>query len=147
MPCVIARCWPTPGRWRTGRRVNHIKGREAWRPLAPAVLASRAAEFFSGCPLPSPYMLFTAQVTSDALRAVTHVDGSARIQTVDADAGHIAAALAALDRDTGMPVVMNTSLNSPGEPIVERPAEALNFFIDHAVDVLYIDGHRVSHET
>ncbi|MCG6871440.1 MAG: hypothetical protein LJE84_04040 [Gammaproteobacteria bacterium] len=135
-----------PGPLDNWRRVNAIKGREAWRPLAPAVLASRAADFFSGCPLPSPYMLFTAQVRGDALAAIKHVDGSARIQTVDAGSGQLASALQTLDTRTGVPVVVNTSLNGPGEPIVERPAEALAFFREHPVDVLYIDGHRISRE-
>lgn len=66
-------------------RLNEIKGREQFRPLAPMVLADRAARIFDG-PLPSPYMLFTRRVRDgwrERILAVTHVDGSARIQTVD----------------------------------------------------------------
>ncbi len=126
------------------RRVNEAKRREQWRPLAPAVLAERAADWFAGCPEDSPYMLFTARVLSRALPAITHVDGSARIQTVDADAGTIYRVLEVLDETTGIPVVMNTSLNGPGEPIVERPGEALAFLDASGIDVLYLDGWRIA---
>src|SRR5581483_6857141 len=66
-------------------RVNTVKGREKWRPFAPAVLADQAAAHFSGMPLPSPYMLFTGDVIDrKALPAISHTDGTARVQTVSA---------------------------------------------------------------
>ena len=67
-------------------RLNDIKGREQFRPVAPMVLAERAHEIFEGGPIPSPYMLFTHRVRPewrDRIPAVVHVDGTARIQTVD----------------------------------------------------------------
>jgi carbamoyltransferase len=124
-------------------RVNRIKGREAWRPLAPAVLAEEAAKWFEAAPLPSPFMLFTARVLSDAIPAATHVDGSARVQTVGPEAGAFRRLLEAFYRITGVPIVLNTSLNGPGEPIVETPADALALFLRQAVDALYMEGIRV----
>lgn len=125
-------------------RVNKIKGREAWRPFAPAVLAAEADKWFRGCPLPSPYMLFTAQVRSERLPAITHADGSARLQTVDASCGEFFRLLEAFFKTTGVPVVLNTSFNGPGEPIVESPADALRFFAGSELDVLYLEGFRVT---
>jgi carbamoyltransferase len=124
--------------------VNRIKGREGWRPFAPAVLEESFADWFSDCPAPAPYMLFTARVRSRRLPAITHVDGTARVQTVAADAGRIHAVLREFEKQTGVPVVMNTSLNGPGEPIVETPAEALAFFERSEADALYLEGWRVS---
>ncbi|MFB8024736.1 MULTISPECIES: carbamoyltransferase [unclassified Streptomyces] len=125
-------------------RVNRVKSREGWRPFAPAVLAEHAADWFGDVPLPSPYMLFNATVRQTGIPAVTHVDGTARIQTVDASAGGYHAAIAAFHRRTGVPVVMNTSLNGPGEPIVERPEEALDLFLKTELDVLYLAGLRIT---
>lgn len=128
------------------RRVNQAKGREQWRPLAPVVLESASREWFDGCPEHSPYMLFTARVKSRQLPAVTHVDGTARIQTVDETTGRIHDLLHAYQDSTGVPVLMNTSLNGPGEPVVETPAEALAFFERSGIDVLYVQGWRISRD-
>jgi carbamoyltransferase len=125
-------------------RVNRIKTRESWRPFAPAVLAEHAADWFRDLPLPSPYMLFNAVVRRADIPAVTHVDGTARIQTVDASAGGYHAVISAFHDRTGVPVVMNTSLNGPGEPIVERPEEALDLFLKTELDVLYLSGLRIT---
>lgn len=130
------------GNW---ERVNKIKGREGWRPFAPAVLKEHAAAHFSDLPLPSPYMLFTGKVRDPAaLPAITHVDGTARVQTVSAETGGYHALLTAFNEMTSCPVVMNTSLNGPREPIVETPDEALRFLLTSACDVLYMGGHRVT---
>ncbi|HWN72154.1 MAG TPA: carbamoyltransferase C-terminal domain-containing protein [Haliangium sp.] len=125
-------------------RVNLLKGREMWRPLAPAVLAEEAGAWFSEAPTPSPYMLFNARVRSSRLPAVTHVDGTARIQTVDPSCGEYYRVIRHFFELTGVPVVMNTSFNGPGEPIVETPAEALRFFMSTELDALYLDGYRVT---
>ena len=124
-------------------RVNRIKGREAWRPFAPAVLADRAAQWFAGLPLPSPHMLFTAQVNSKDIPAITHVDGSSRIQTVDEGCGAFHTLLRRFDALTGVPVILNTSFNGPGEPIVESPEDALRFFLQSDLDALYLQGRRI----
>ncbi|MDN5803055.1 MAG: carbamoyltransferase [Microlunatus sp.] len=122
-------------------RLNDIKGREQFRPVAPMVLADRAEEIFSIGPVPSPYMLFVHQVAPQwrqRLAAVTHVDGTARIQTVDDSHPTLAATLRAFDRRTGVPVVVNTSLNTAGRPIVDSPRDALELFGSTPVDALAI---------
>jgi carbamoyltransferase len=120
-------------------RLNDIKGREQFRPVAPMVLADRAAEIFDG-PLPSPFMLFTQRVRPgwhERIPAVVHVDGTARIQTVEPDAEPLVAQmLEAFERRTGVPVVVNTSLNTAGRPIVDDPRDALECFGSTPVDAL-----------
>ncbi len=129
-----------PGHAKNLDRLNAIKGREQFRPIAPMVLASRAAEIFSGGPLPSPYMIFTHQVSRawrDRLPAVTHVDGSARVQTIDpATEPLVARMLTGFERLTGLPAVVNTSLNTAGRPMVDDPRDALECFGSAPVDVL-----------
>jgi carbamoyltransferase len=120
-------------------RLNDVKGREQFRPVAPMVLDERAAELFDG-PLPSPYMLFTHRVRDgwrERIPAVVHVDGTARIQTVsDTRDPLMAAVLRAFERRTGVPVVVNTSLNTAGRPMVDDPRDALECFGSAPVDAL-----------
>jgi carbamoyltransferase len=120
-------------------RLNDIKGREQFRPVAPMVLADRAPEIFEG-PLPSPFMLFTHRVRPgwrERIPAVVHVDGTARIQTVDPETEPLVARmLEAFERRTGVPVVVNTSLNTAGRPIVDDPRDALECFGSTPVDAL-----------
>jgi carbamoyltransferase len=131
-----------PGFARNLERLNEIKGREQFRPVAPMVLLSRAAEVFDSGPIPSPYMLFTHQVREEwrsRLPAVTHVDGSARAQTVDPAAEPLVARmLSEFESRTGLPAVVNTSLNVAGRPIVDDPRDALECFGSAPVDVLAI---------
>jgi carbamoyltransferase len=128
-----------PGRRANLDRLNAVKGREEFRPVAPMVLAESAGEIFRG-PLPSPYMLFVHDVAPTWRRripAVVHVDGTARAQTVDRAAQPLAAEL--LDgfaARTGLPVVVNTSLNTAGRPMVDDPRDALECFGSAPVDVL-----------
>jgi len=135
-----------PGRRENLERLNDIKGREQFRPVAPLVLAERAAEIFDG-PLPSPYMLFVHDVSAlwrDRIPAVVHVDGTARIQTVDrADEPLLAGLLEAFETRTGLPVLVNTSLNTAGRPMVDTPAEALELFGSAPVDLLVLGPHVV----
>ncbi|MEV6387299.1 carbamoyltransferase family protein [Nocardia xishanensis] len=131
-----------PGRAANLERLNDVKGREQFRPLAPMVLADRASEIFGRGPLPSPYMLFVHDVAPDwraRIPAVTHVDGTARVQTVDsADNPLVARMLAEFDRRTGLPVVVNTSLNTAGRPMVDSPRDALECFGSAPIDLLAI---------
>jgi carbamoyltransferase len=120
-------------------RLNDVKGREQFRPVAPMVLDERAAALFDG-PLPSPYMLFTHRVRDawrERIPAVVHVDGTARIQTVSAARDPLTAAmLRAFERRTGVPVVVNTSLNTAGRPMVDDPRDALECFGSAPIDAL-----------
>jgi carbamoyltransferase len=122
-------------------RLNDIKGREQFRPVAPMVLVDRAGEIFDG-PIPSPYMLFTHRVRpgwAERIPAAVHVDGTARIQTVDRHHEPLVARmLDAFERRTGVPVVINTSLNTAGRPIVDDPRDALECFGSAPVDLLAI---------
>ncbi|MFC0598257.1 carbamoyltransferase family protein [Streptomyces palmae] len=135
-----------PGHSGNLERLNDVKGREQFRPVAPMVLADRAARIFDG-PLPSPYMLFVHQVAAEwreRIPAVVHVDGTARIQTVDAaEEPLVARMLAAFERRTGLPVVVNTSLNTAGRPMVDDPRDALECFGSTPVDLLAIGPFAV----
>ena len=121
-------------------RLNDVKGREQFRPVAPMVLLERAADIFTAGPIPSPHMLFTHEVRPEWRRripAVVHVDGSARIQTIDRrEEPLVAAVLDGVERRTGMPVIVNTSLNTAGRPMVDDPQDALECFGSAPVDVL-----------
>jgi len=148
-----------------------IKFRESFRPFAPSVLADRAGEFFQ---MPrdqaSPYMLLVAPLANDKriepssedqqaeglarrsvvrseVPAVTHVDYSARVQTVDeARHGRYYKLLKAFERKTGCPMIVNTSFNVRGEPIVCTPADAYNCFMATNMDVLVMERF-VLHKT
>jgi carbamoyltransferase len=124
-----------------------IKRREAFRPFAPSV-TERYAETYFDLGGPSPFMLRTCQVRPDAplLPAVTHVDGSARPQTVGAGgAPRFAALLEAFAELTEHPVLLNTSFNVAGEPIVASPVDALLRFGDSDLDALVLGEHIVEH--
>jgi carbamoyltransferase len=135
-----------PGDAETTRRMNDVKGREQFRPIAPMVRAERAGEIFEGV-LPSPYMLFVHQVKPewrDRIPAVVHVDGTARVQTVDTRGEPLVAEmLVEFERLTGLPVVVNTSLNTAGRPMVDTPREAMELFGSAPVDLLAIGPFAV----
>jgi carbamoyltransferase len=138
-----------PGRAANLERLNDVKGREQFRPIAPMVLTERAAEIFTG-PLPSPYMLFVHDVSPrwrDRIPAVVHVDGTARIQTVDRNTEPLLARmLDGFERRTGLPVVVNTSLNTAGRPMVDDPRDALECFGSTPIDILAIGPYIVSRD-
>jgi carbamoyltransferase len=107
---------------------QRVKGREWFRPLAPIVLREVANEIFD-IDGPAPFMQFAADVRPAyrlSLPAVTHVDGTARIQTVEADSTPVLySLLRAFQARTGCPVLLNTSLNGPGQPLAESPQDAI----------------------
>ncbi|CAN0626141.1 carbamoyltransferase [Burkholderia multivorans] len=125
-------------------RMNlQVKRREAFRPFAPCVPAEDAARYFE-LDAPSPYMLRICAVRPEwraRLAAVTHVDGTARPQTVaQPDNPGLHRLLRAFERHTGIAVLLNTSFNVAGEPLVESPADALRGFAGNDVDALLIGG-------
>lgn len=126
------------------RKVNlKIKFRESFRPFAPTVLEERAEEYFD-LRVPSPYMLLVAYVRKDTIPAVTHVDGSARIQTIRrSDNARYYDLIQEFYRISGCPVVINTSFNVRGEPIVESPEDAFACFINTFMDYLVIGNFVV----
>jgi carbamoyltransferase len=123
-------------------RVNlKIKFRESFRPFAPVVLEDHCSEYFD-LDRPSPYMLLVGQVREDkrVIPSVTHVDGSARIQTVSRETNPIFYDLIAeFYRLTGVPVIINTSFNVRGEPIVCTPEDAFRCFMRTNMDFLVMD--------
>ncbi|HEY5244470.1 MAG TPA: carbamoyltransferase C-terminal domain-containing protein, partial [Acidimicrobiales bacterium] len=150
------------------RQMNlKIKFRESFRPFAPAVLLERVHEYFD-LNRPSPYMLFVARIAAaqrlrpttagatgidllsvrrSTIPAVTHVDYSARVQTVgESDNPPFHRLLTAFDKITGCPVLVNTSFNVRGEPIVNTPQEAYACFMRTDIDSLAI-GHFVLGKT
>lgn len=122
-------------------RLNNIKDREDFRPVAPVVLEEAAGEWFEGAGR-SPYMLFIYDVKpdkADRIPAVRHVDGTARIQTItQAQHPRYYALLKAFERRTGVPVLVNTSFNTRGEPIVCTPRDAVESFWTSPLDALVI---------
>lgn len=131
-----------PGKSQNLDRLNAVKGRERFRPVAPMVLAERAAAVFHRGPVPSPYMLFVHDVDEswrDRLPVITHVDGTARIQTVsDEDHPLLADMIRKFEALSGLPVVVNTSLNTAGRPMVDSPRDALECFGSAPIDLLAI---------
>lgn len=121
-------------------RINgSVKYREPWRPLAPAVLAERAHEFFEGA-RPAPYMIVNFDVRPERrheIPAVVHVDGTARIQTVSPESNpRFHRLLRSFEQRTGLPVLLNTSLNSRARPIVCSPRDAISTFYASGLDAL-----------
>jgi carbamoyltransferase len=135
-----------PGDADTTARMNDVKGREQFRPIAPMVRAERFADIFEGV-YPSPYMLFVHRVKpewKDRIPAVVHVDGTARVQTVHTETEPVVAEmLAEFERLTGLPVVVNTSLNTAGRPMVDTPREAMELFGSAPVDLLALGPFAV----
>ena len=136
-----------PGRSSNLERLNDVKGREHFRPVAPMVLLEDAPEIFEGGPIPSPYMLFTHRVRApwpSRIPAVVHVDGTARIQTVARDDEPLLHRMIESFRSlTGLPVVVNTSLNTAGRPMVDSPRDALECFGSAPIDLLAVGPFAV----
>ncbi|MEU6738572.1 carbamoyltransferase family protein [Streptosporangium sandarakinum] len=131
-----------PGHAANTERLNDVKGREQFRPIAPMVLADRAGRIFSRGPVPSPYMLFVHDVAPEwrsRIPAVVHVDGTARVQTVEPGSEPLLARLLEeFEARTGLPVLVNTSLNTAGRPMADDPRDALECFGSAPVDVLVL---------
>jgi carbamoyltransferase len=128
-----------------------IKFREPYRPFAPSVLAERAEEFFDAPGVerlyPARFMLLVPPVREskrDVIPAVTHVDGTGRLQTVVREWSPLYHELIRrFGEATGVPVLLNTSFNLKGEPIVNTPAEAYSTFVRSGMDYLVIGNHLI----
>jgi len=123
-----------------------IKFREKFRPFAPSVLEHEASQYFTDA-VPDPFMIQVYPVRADkraVIPAVTHVDGSGRLQTVSRESNPTYWELIRAFRDqTGVPILLNTSFNE-NEPIVHRPAEALDCFLRTRMDVLVLGNYVVT---
>jgi carbamoyltransferase len=141
--CVLAR----PDSTKVRDRLNVVKGRETWRPLAPSLLPGEFRASFRGAP--SPYMLIAAEATTRAARplaGVIHVDNSARPQVLDPASldGPYAALLGEIERRTGHAAVTCTSFNIGGQPIVYTPEDAYHAATTMGLDLLAGDGWCVA---
>src|ERR1700691_2026863 len=130
----------------TAKVNNAVKFREWWRPFAPSMKREAAGEFVESA-TDSPFMIVTAQVRQEkqsVIPAVTHVDGSARPQTVEQTANPVYWRLIdEFGKRTGVPVVMNTSFNLRGEAIVNTPTDAIRTFFSSGMDGLVIGNFLV----
>jgi len=125
---------------------SRVKFREEFRPYAPSVIEEACGDFFSSA-APSPYMLRAYETLEDkreVLPAITHVDGTARVQTVSRDANpRYHDLIRRVGELTGAPVVLNTSFNIRGEPIVNTPEEAIRCLFGTGMDALFLGDFLV----
>ena len=125
-----------------------IKRREPFRPFCPSIVAERAPDYFDGS-YPDPFMITVYPVRADKraeIPAVTHIDGTGRLQTVTADTNPLFhRLLCAFNARTGVPILLNTSFNE-NEPIVCRPAEALDCFLRTKMDMLVVGSLVIRRE-
>ena len=133
-----------PGIKGLGDHINaNIKFREDFRPFAPSVLPELATKYFQSG-RKSPYMILVDQTKPEyveQLQNVTHVNGTARVQTVDSNWNDpFFQLLKAFEKETGLGVLLNTSFNKKGMPIVETPEQAVGLFADSALDVLVLNN-------
>jgi predicted NodU family carbamoyl transferase len=129
-----------PFRDSTRIRLNEIKEREQFRPIAPVCLRDDADNWF-GCNHESPYMLFTHRATKGALAAVTHVNGTARIQTVTSSTNkNLYELLVAFKARTGYGVLCNTSLNFKGKGFINNIVDLDAYAVEHGLDGFVIEG-------
>ncbi|MEV4415903.1 carbamoyltransferase C-terminal domain-containing protein [Catellatospora sp. NPDC049609] len=131
-----------PFRQETRDRLNKIKFREGYRPVAPVCREEDVSRYFDWTG-PSPYMLYFQQVTDSRLGAVTHADGTARVQTVRRDDNPLLYdTLGAFARRTGVGVLCNTSLNFPGKGFVNRTSDLVELAVDRGLDG-FVVGERL----
>lgn len=126
---------------------SRVKFREAFRPFTPSVLAERSSEFFE-LDQETPFMLLAPYVRAgkaELVPAITHVDNTARVQTVTADVNpRYYGLIKSFERRTGIPMVLDTSFNIADEPIVETPEDAIRCFLSTDIDVLGIDRFLIT---
>ena len=121
-----------------------IKHRESFRPFAPSILEEHVSEYFD-MNIPSPYMLMVAPVKKpDKIPAVTHVDGTGRLQTVSKNSNALYYKLInEFYNLTGIPVIINTSMNVKGEPIVNTPEQAYSMLTKTDMDCIFLRNFLV----
>lgn len=127
-------------------KLNHIKQRQWWRPVAPIITLDDVDDWFEEA-FESPYMLQIFKIKPEKkhlIPAIAHLDDSSRVQTVTEEENPIIYRLLKTFKErTGIPILCNTSLNDRGEPIINTIGEAFNFAIRKKIEVGYINGHRV----
>jgi carbamoyltransferase len=126
------------------KRVNlKIKFRESFRPFAPVVLENQSKEYFE-LKEPSPFMMYVSKLKSSKLPAVTHVDNSARVQTVDVSQNEkLFELLTRYYQKSNIPVLINTSMNLNNDPIACHPKDAINVFNKSEMDILVLENFLI----
>jgi carbamoyltransferase len=130
------------------KRLNDIiKKREWFRPFAPMVIKEKAGIYFKNCQ-ESPHMLLVFDLMDEyreKLPAITHVDGTARVQTIDKeDNAYIYGIIEEFEKLSGIPVILNTSFNGPGKPLVNTFHDALKTFLETDLDFLVVEDYLIS---
>lgn len=127
-------------------RLNEVKLRQWWRPVAPIILEDRQDEWFCES-FSSQYMLCTCQARErhiSEMTAILHLDNSARIQSMRRDSDTLLRrGVEAFERKTGIPIICNTSLNDKGEPIIDSFEQCLNFALRKGIEIAYLNGVRL----
>ena len=124
-----------------------MKLRDRYRPYAPVVIEEEAYKYFDVDPedCSSPVMMRNVKVISKILPAITHFDKTARLQTVKKSENEVLyTLLKKVNEKIGVPILLNTSFNRPGEPIVETPSDALTSFSEGSLDYLFIENILIS---
>jgi len=134
-----------PASSRTKYMLDHfMKCRDRYRPYAPVVLEESASQYFD-IDSSSPVMMRNVKVLDERLVAITHFDGTARVQTVNENQNKVLySLLLEVEKSTGFPILLNTSFNRPGEPIVESPTDALASFSMGSLDYLFLENVLIS---
>lgn len=135
-----------PRKIKTRDRLNFVKQREWWRPVAPIVIYEQMEQWFDESYY-SPYMLHTLTIKKECenlVPAIRHLDGSARVQTIkSADNPCLYRFLSKFYEQEGIPIVCNTSLNDKGEPIIDSIQECLNFALRKDIKIVYLNQKRI----
>jgi len=123
---------------------SRVKFREWFRPFAPSVIEEFCQDYFD-IDVPSPFMLYTCPVKNrELVPSITHIDGTARVQTVNKeDNPKYYELIKEVEKYTGIPMVLNTSLNINGQPIVESIEEALDLFEQSDIDGIVINNRML----
>lgn len=137
-----------PRQKRIKDRLNEIKIRQWWRPVAPIVLKDRIKDWFEE-DQDSPYMLHAIRIKEEKkgqVAAIVHEDGSARLQSIDETSrqSKLYEVIRRFYQETGVPIICNTSLNDKGEPIINTIEEAINFALRKHIKIMYVNGYRLS---
>ena len=130
---------------KTKYMLDHLmKCRDRYRPYAPVVIEESANKYFD-IDSSSPVMMRNVKIIDKKLVAISHIDGTARVQTVNENQNKtLYSLLLEVEKRTGFPVLLNTSFNRPGEPIVESPLDALNSFSMGSLDYLFLESVFIS---
>ena len=128
---------------------DKVKHREEFRPFAPVVPLENAEEWFQLNGHASPFMLYSVLCNRpEEIPSGVHVDATARVQTVTKeDNGRLYSLVKVFDKKTGIPIIINTSFNDKGEPIVESPKDAIACFSKTGIDILVLENYLIEKKT